>query len=115
MELLSMKFVVISIAIVFSLVFMKSVLASPPQRLIIYFDSILKKDEQHMVRARIKKIIETDYTLMPHSSQQKWIIQIPRLPEKDNLVKIINRISELEQVKFVEPDHVLGIYPQNMN
>lgn len=110
-----MKCVANSVAIIFLLVFVKTLMASPPQRLIIYFDSVLKTDEEYNIREKIKKIIETDYTLMPHSSQQRWIIQIPRLPEENYIVTIISRISELDQVKFVELDHVLEIYPKNMN
>ena len=89
------------------------IMASPPQRLIIYFDSVLKADEQDIIRVDIKKIIATDYTLLSHSSPQRWIIQIPQLPDVHALNKVISLISELEHVEFVEPDHVLEKYPKN--
>lgn len=110
-----MKGVYSAIMIVGLLFFVEVIMASPPQRLIIYFDSVLKADEQDIIREDIKKIIVTEYTLLSHSSPQRWIIQIPQLSEQINLDKIISRISELDHIKFVEPDHVLEKYPKNMN
>ena len=82
-------------------------LASPAQRLIIQLDTALNaKQAQHMQK-QIKSIIPSEFSILPYSTDQRWIIVItPALNESD-LTKVNAEISRLKYVKYVELDQVM--------
>lgn len=78
---------------------LNTVSASPSQRLIVQVDTGVSADYQQTLKQQIKSIIKSDYTLLPHSTGQLWIMLIhPSLSEPE-LEKAINEMVRLDHVK----------------
>lgn len=105
-----MKFPGISIFVLISLLLMNTAVAGPPQRLIIQFDTYLSEEQKQTLNQQIKSIIETDYQVLPHSTDQRWIMVVDPALNKADLDSVIEAIIELEHVKYVEPDQILEVF-----
>lgn len=104
------KFLSIFMSVLIPSILVNAAMAGPPQRLIIQFDSFLSAEQKQTLNEQIKLIINKDYTLLPHSTGQRWIIVVnPALDESD-LQKAIKAMLRLEHVKYVEPDQVLEVF-----
>lgn len=86
-----------------------TVFAGPPQRLIIQFDVDLSAEQKQMLTQQIQSIVKTEITVLPHSTEQRWIIVINPPLDKTHLDKANEEISRLAHVKYVEPDQVLNL------
>jgi len=84
--------------------------ASPSQRLIVQFDTDISADHQQTLKQQLKSIIKSGYTLLPHSTSQKWIMLIDPSLSESELEKVINEMVRLDHVKYVEPDHVMKVF-----
>lgn len=84
------------------------VLAEPPQRLIIQFDTPLSAQQQKTLTLQMQSIIQSGFSVLPHSTDQKWIIVIDPPIDKTNLEKTNAHISRLEHVQYVEPDQMMN-------
>lgn len=102
-----MKFSSIYLYALFTLLLVNTAMASPPQRLIIQFDSSLNSDQKQKLNEQLKLIIEVDFTLLPHSTEQRWIIVVNPPLDKVNLKKISQKITGLEHVEYAEPDQLM--------
>lgn len=105
-----MKFPGISIFVLIPLLLMNTAVAGPPQRLIIEFDTSLSEEQKQTLNQQIKSIIETDYQVLPHSTDQRWIMVVDPALNKADLDSVIEAIIELEHVKYVEPDQILEVF-----
>lgn len=105
-----MKFssIVMSALIPFSLV--NAVIAGPSQRLIVQFDTSLSAEHKQTLNEQIKSIIKTDYGLLPHSTDRRWIIVITPALNELELGKAIEDMLKLDHVKYAEPDNVLKVF-----
>ena len=81
--------------------------AAPPQRLIIEFDAPLSAEQKMGLNRKILSIIKSDISVLPHSTEQRWIVVINPPLDKSNIDKSIEEISRLEHVKYVEPDMLM--------
>lgn len=86
-----------------------AVISSPPQRLIIQFDTSLNAEQQQALDLQIKSIIKIGFSVSAQSTDQRWILNLnPALDEAD-LEKVTKELSKLDHVQYVEPDQVLKI------
>jgi hypothetical protein len=84
--------------------------AGPPQRLIIQFDTPLSTEQKKTLNLQILSIIKSGFSVLPHGTEQRWIIAINSPLDKSSLEKAIEEISRLEQVKYAEPDQVVEVF-----
>ena len=105
-----MKFSSIYTYLLFVLLLVNTVIAGPPQRLIIQFDSPLSAEQKQTLTKQIELILTTDYSLLPHSTDLRWIIVIDPVVDQLSLEQSIKAISRLEHVKYVEPDNLLEVF-----
>ena len=102
-----MRFPRIFIYVLFPLLLVNAAIAGPPQRLIIQFDNSLSAEQQQALHHQIKSIFKTDYELLPHSTDQCWIVVVDPALNVLDLEKVIEEILKLDHVQYVEPDQVL--------
>jgi len=97
------------------LVFLQAqpVLAEPPQRLIIQFDTPLSAQQQKTLVLQIQSIIQSGFSVLPHSTDQKWIIVINPPIDKENFEKANAEIIRLEHVRYIETDLMMNALPRN--
>ena len=81
--------------------------AGPPQRLIIQFDAPLSAEQKMILNRQVQSIVKSDISLLPHSTEQRWIVVINPPLNKYNFEKSTAEISRLAHVKYVEPDQVM--------
>jgi len=105
-----MKFPSVSIAALFAFLMVNTVIARPPQRMIIQFDSSLSSEQKQTLNDQIKLIIKTDYILQSHSTDQRWIVVMNPVLDETGLEKAIKAIIQLEHVKYAEPDYVMEVF-----
>jgi hypothetical protein len=86
-----------------------TVFAGPPQRLIIQFDTALSAEQRQVLQQQIQSLLKTEMTILPHSTEQRWIIVISPPLAAFDLEKANAAIARLEHVKYVEPDQVLNV------
>jgi len=84
--------------------------AGPPQRLIVQFQSSLSSVQKQALDQQMKVIIQTGYDLLPHSTDQRWILVVNPELDESALQTVIEKIRKLEYVKYVEQDHVQKIF-----
>lgn len=99
--------------LLFVLLQASTVFAAPSQRLIIQFDAALSAEQKQTLTQQIQSIIKTDFSVLPYSTEQRWIIVINPPLDKIHLDKANEEISKLERVKYVEPDQVMNIRQQH--
>ena len=105
-----MKFSSIVISALIPLLLGNAAIAGSPQRLIVQFDTSLSAENKQALNEQIKSIIKTDYDLLPHSTDRRWVIVInPALNELE-VGKVIEDMLKLDHVKYVEPDRVLKVF-----
>lgn len=105
-----MKFSSVFIAPLFAFLIVNTVIARPPQRIIIQFDSFLSSEQKQTLNDQIKLIIKTEYILLPHSTDQRWIVVMNPVLDDLSLEKVIKAINQLEHVKYAEPDYVMEVF-----
>jgi len=104
-----MKFPNVCLFALIPLLLLNNAIAGPPQRLIIQFDTTLNNEQKQTINEQINFIIRTDYKLLPHSTDQRWIIVVNPALNKADLNRVIEAMIELEHVKYVEPDQILEV------
>ncbi len=102
-----MKLPSIYLSALFVLLHVNSVLAGPPQRLIIQFDAPLSTEQQQSLNLQIHSIIKSGFSVLPHSTTQRWIIDINPPLDESSLEKANAEISRLQHVEYSEPDQGL--------
>jgi len=100
----------IHLSVLSALLLAGSVLAGPPQRLIIQFDSPLSAAQKRTLDQQLRSIINSDFSVLPHSTDQRWIIVIHPALDNASLEKADAAISRLEHVEYAEPDQVLDVF-----
>lgn len=88
-----------------------AVFAEPQQRLIIQFDKALSPAQQQALMQQLQFIMPSGFSVLPHSTDQRWIILISPPVDKPDLQKTHTDISTLEHVQYVEPERVMHRLP----
>lgn len=105
-----MKFFGVFLLLLAPLFLVNIALAGPPQRLIIQFDTSLNHEQKQVLNEKIQLIIKTEYTLLPHSTDQRWIINIDPALNKTDLNRVTEAITKLEIVTYAELDQLLKVF-----
>ena len=92
----------------FALLQLPAVLATPPQRLIIQFDISLNAEQKQTLNQQLHAIIQSDFSVLPHSTEQMWIIVINPPLDTNRFDKMNAEISQLQHIQYVEPDQVMN-------
>lgn len=85
-----------------------SAIANPPLRLIIQFNFALNNEQQLQFKGQLNRILSSGYSVLSHSSAQRWIISFKPANEQ-GVDQALHEIKKLQQVKYVESDQVLNI------
>ena len=105
-----MKLSGICLYLLFAFLQVTTLLAAPPQRLIIQFDAPLSTEQKQTLNQQIKSIVKSGFSVLPHSTGQRWIIVIHPPLDISSLEKADAEISRLEHVEYVERDQVLDVF-----
>ena len=97
----------------FAFLQIQTVLADPPQRMIIQFDTPLSVEQKQTLTQQMQSIIKSGISILPHSTEQKWIIVINPPIDKENLEKSNAEIIRLDHVRYVETDQMMNALPRN--
>ena len=92
----------------FALLQLPAVLATPPQRLIIQFDISLNAEQKQTLNQQLHAIIQSDFSVLPHSTEQMWIIVINPPLDTSRFDKMNAEISQLQHIQYVELDQVMN-------
>ena len=104
-----MKFSSIYIYVLFALLLVNTAIASPPQRLIIQFDSCLSSEQKRKLNEQLRSIIDTDFILLAHSTEKRWIIAVNPPLDKVQLEKASKEITRLQHVEYAESDQLMNM------
>lgn len=96
--------------VLFAFLHIGLLVAGPPQRLIIQFDAPLNTEQKQSLNQKILAIIKSGFSVLPHSTEQRWIIVINPPLDKTRLEKANAEISQLEHVEYAEPDQVMDVF-----
>ncbi|MFW2372535.1 MAG: hypothetical protein ACN4GM_05385 [Gammaproteobacteria bacterium] len=105
-----MKIFNILILVLAPMLLVNAAIAGPAQRLIIQFDTSLSAEQKQALNQQMQLIIKTDYRLLPHSTDRRWIIVVDPALNKEDLNKVIEAMIRLEHVEYVEPDQILKVF-----
>ena len=99
----------IYMCLLFALLQVNTLVAGPPQRLIIQFDDALSTEQKKTLNQQLQSIIKSGFSILPHSTEQRWIIVISPPLDKSSLEKAYAEISRLGHVAYAEPDQVMDV------
>lgn len=105
-----MKFPGIHLLVLIPFLLVNIAVAAPPQRLIIQFDRSLSDEQKQALDEQIKLTIKTDYELLPHSTNRRWIIVVDPTLNKTELERAIEAMTKLEHVEYAEPDQLMKVF-----
>jgi len=97
----------------FSLLQAQTVLPDPQQRMIIQLDTPLSAEQRQTITQQMQSINQSGFTVLPHSTEQKWIIVINPPIDKETFENINSEIIRLEHVRYVETDQMMKALPRN--
>lgn len=95
---------------VFSLLLSCTVIAQPPQRIIVSFNAALTVEQQSVTHQQVEKLLTQGYTLSESSNNQRWIIVLSGRLSAEKLRTVMERINDLPNVSHVETDGLMQVH-----